>query len=66
MAKLKPAQRKPVAEIIAKYQEVSLTDALSAMNRPIVTVLRNATEEQVEQCRKDFKAFGITVQVIGR
>ena len=66
MAKLKPAQRKPVAEIIAKYQEVSLTDALSAMNRPIVTVLRNATEEQTEQCRKDFKAFGITVQVIGR
>jgi len=66
MAKLKPAQKKPVAELIMKYGEVSASDALAALNRPIVTVLRNATEDQAEQCKKDFKALGITVQVIER
>jgi len=66
MAKLKPAQKKPVADLIVKHQGIPAAEALAALSRPFVTVLRNATEEQAEQCKKDFKALGITVQVIAR
>jgi len=62
--KLKPTERKPVAALIAKYQGISFKEAQKAASKSVVTILRNATKEQAEECRKEFKSLGFNVQVM--
>jgi len=66
VAKLKSVQKKPVAELIAKHQGISIDEAMALTSKTVITVIRNATKEQVEKCRKDFQALGIDVQTHGR
>jgi len=63
VAKLKPVQKGPVAEVVAKYQGVSIEEAMQAVNKPVVTVLKGATKDQADECRKELKALGISAQL---
>jgi len=63
VAKLKPVQKQPVAEVIARYQGIPIEEALQLTGKSVVTVMRSATKEQAEECRKELKALGIPVQL---
>jgi len=64
--KLKRSQRKTVSELIAKYQNIPLKEAIGATKKSIVTIMRNATREQAEQCKEECKQLGISVQISER
>jgi len=61
--KLKPKQKRPVAELIAKYQGVSIEEATKATSKAVIAVMRNASKEQAESCVNELKALGVAAQV---
>ena len=64
--KLKRSQRKTVSELIAKYQDIPLEEAVKATKKSLVTILRNATREKAEECKQECKELGISVQISER
>jgi len=61
--KLKPKQKRPVAELIAKYQGVSIEEATKATSKAVIAVMRNGSKEQAESCVNELKALGVAAQV---
>jgi len=61
--KLKPKQRRSVAEIIARYQGIPVEEASRAAAKSVITVLRKASRQQAEECSNELKALGVTAQV---
>jgi ribosomal protein L7/L12 len=61
--RVKGSQREQVAQLIAKYQKVSEKEALRLLDRPMVSVLRRASKQEADACRKAFKDIGIAVVV---
>jgi len=61
--KLKPSQKGSAAELLAKYQGISIEEATRALTNSVVIVVRDADKEQADTCKDEFKAVGIAVDI---
>jgi len=61
--KLKRSQRTSAAELIAKYQNIPLEEAIAATKKSVIVIMRNVTKEQAEECKKECKDLGISAQI---
>jgi ribosomal protein L7/L12 len=61
--RIKPKQKMPLAEVVARYQGISVEEAVKATSKSVITIMRNATREQAEECKAELKALGIPAEI---
>ncbi|NQT19206.1 MAG: hypothetical protein HQ592_05840 [Planctomycetes bacterium] len=64
--KLKFQHKKGAAELIARYQGISLEEAIKETEKSFITIARNITREQAKECKRECKTLGIAVTISKR
>ncbi|MFW6158464.1 MAG: hypothetical protein ACOC8E_03815 [Planctomycetota bacterium] len=66
VGKIRGKKKRNAAELMAYYQGTSEEAALDELNkRTVVTLARDLTDEQAEQCKDEFGRIGVKVRITG-
>ncbi|MFO7899385.1 MAG: hypothetical protein R6V58_10050 [Planctomycetota bacterium] len=66
VGKIRGKKKRNAAELMAYYQGTSEEAALDELNkRTVVTLARDLTEEQAEQCQDEFGRIGVKARITG-
>ena len=65
VGKIRGKKKSDAAELIAYYQGITREEALAQLNRTVVTVAKDLTEEQAATCKNQFSEIGVKVKVRG-
>ena len=63
VGKIRGEKKRKAAELVAFYLGLTEENALSQLTKTVVTVARDLTEDQAEECRKQFSDIGVKVKI---
>ena len=65
VGKIKGKKKTQAADLMAYYLEVTPEEAVSMLGKTVVTVAKDLSPEQAEECKNQFAAIGVRVNVKG-
>lgn len=65
VGRIRGGKKRQAAQLVAYYLGLTEEEALAQLNKTVVTVARDLTPEQAEECRRKFDEVGVKVNIKG-